>query len=644
VSLRPALLFVLLSGFLPGPLDGEPATKPAAKPSASQSVTLESTRQTSQRSEWTIERDAKPARKPERRWMEDHKAGPISVRIVLPAGFDHSDVLMKHGDDERWAEPGWDDRDWEVITDTGLPARTGVFWIRYRIRGSSRLPGGIAQKVGAAFELYWDGKLVGRSGEPGDSREDEEPGKLDTVFSIPAEWLMVEGKVPSRKVAKDRPAAPTEHVVALRMSNHRYGFPGDRTDMMVSFTPPDQRLPEAQHALIETALAAGAMSMVALAGLTLWLAALRRTLLLLFTGLCACAAVTQFMTMARSLGSYDYDWHYPFRLGMIYLSGGLGACLIAFVGMHFKVPRLRWLLVTHVLAAAVILVWPREVYYLPLSERSGLVMLVAFLLSAATAGWAAWRRQPGAGMVLAGCLLSASIGGRFIEGRFFPAFLPTMIGLLGAVALRLREEARAAQETRLTATRLEIELLKKNLQPHFLLNSLTALAEVVERDPTVAGKLIGDLAGVFRALARMSGEKQVSLAQELDLCRAHLRVMSIRTGIEWRLETRDVGPESAVPPALFLTLIENGYIHQRVQGAAAAFELSAAPRPDGIEYTFVSPGTVKVQPDRPDGGTGLRYVKARLEESFPGRWSFAHGPHAAGGWATVIELRRHGLA
>jgi hypothetical protein len=346
--------------------------------------------------------------------------------------------------------------------------------------------------------------------------------------------------------------------------------------------------------------------------------------------------------MARSHGSYDYDWHYPFRVGMIYLAGILGACLIAFVGIHFKVPRLRWLLGIHVLATIVILNWPRELYYLPLSERSGTVMLVAFLLSSLTAGWAVMQQQPGALMVLIGCLLSAVTGGHFIEGRFFPAFLPTMLGLLGAVALRLRAEARAGQEAQLTATRLELELLKKNLQPHFLLNSLTALAEVVEREPTVAGKLIGDLAGVFRALARMSGEKQVSLAQELDLCRAHLRVMSIRTSIEWRLETRNLSPGDAVPPALFLTLIENGYIHQRVQGPAAVFELSAAPSPGGTVYTFISPGEVRLQPDRPDGGTGLRYVKARLEESFPGRWTFTHGPHPAGGWATVIELRRQG--
>jgi hypothetical protein len=36
-------------------------------------------------------------------------------------------------------------------------------------------------------------------------------------------------------------------------------------------------------------------------------------------------------------------------------------------------------------------------------------------------------------------------------------------------------------------------------------------------------------------------------------------------------------------------------------------------------------------------GTGLRYIKARLEESFPGGWTVQGEPHAAG-WRTTIEI------
>ena len=66
-----------------------------------------------------------------------------------------------------------------------------------------------------------------------------------------------------------------------------------------------------------------------------------------------------------------------------------------------------------------------------------------------------------------------------------------------------------------------------------------------------------DLAEEFRSLTRLSTQKEVPLAEELALCRAHLRIMSVRTERAWSLETEGVDAGALVPPALFLTLIEN---------------------------------------------------------------------------------------
>jgi LytS/YehU family sensor histidine kinase len=225
-----------------------------------------------------------------------------------------------------------------------------------------------------------------------------------------------------------------------------------------------------------------------------------------------------------------------------------------------------------------------------------------------------------------------------------PSFLITggllVLALLVSIGLQVQTARRAARAAELTAARMEIELLKKNLQPHFLLNTLTALTEVVEQSPREAVRLIDDLAEEFRSLSRMSAEKLIPLSQELDLCRAHLRVMSLRTGKAWRLEAESLDLAATVPPALFLTLIENGFAHQRVATSGAAFVLRQQKSPGGATlYVFESPGRAHDEPGRAAGGTGLRYVKARLEESFPSRWSFRQGPTEAG-WESVIELRQ----
>jgi LytS/YehU family sensor histidine kinase len=151
-------------------------------------------------------------------------------------------------------------------------------------------------------------------------------------------------------------------------------------------------------------------------------------------------------------------------------------------------------------------------------------------------------------------------------------------------------------------------------------------------------QLIDDLAAEFRSLARFSGEKQVLIGEELALCRAHLGVMSARTDLVWTLEAEGIDEAASVPPALFLTLIENGFTHQRHRKGATTFTLRAERIGDGVRYVFVSPGIISAEIARAGGGTGLRYVCARLEESFHDAWKLTQGA-VAGGWETVIELR-----
>jgi hypothetical protein len=260
------------------------------------------------------------------------------------------------------------------------------------------------------------------------------------------------------------------------------------------------------------------------------------------------------------------------------------------------------------------------------------------------AGWAAWRRKPGAWLTLAACglgLATVRMGWPLrltLNGWFMITFVLLVLSLLVTISLRVQAVRRAARAAELTSARMEIELLKKNFQPHFLMNTLAVLSEVVEQSPPAAIKLIDDLAEEFRTVARVSAEKLIPLAQELDLCRAHLRVMSVRTGRDWQLEVREVDATALVPPAIFLTLIENGFAHQRPTEGATTFVLSGETAGDGVRrYSFVSPGEIQAQPGRPVGGTGMRYVQARLEESFSGRWSL-RGQSIPQGWVTIIEI------
>jgi hypothetical protein len=573
---------------------------------------------------WMAAADAAPPSQPADR-TESMSASFRARRPVIADRVVRSNLRIRLGDEARWARPDWDDHDWERLGSMfDSPMHQGIFWLRFRVRSpdpADRVPTGAWIMGLMAYEMYWDGVLITRNGAPAYRAEEEVPGRMDVLSIIP-----------------EAMTGPGEHVVAMRISSYRDRFPGDKSWFLFFMEEPTTILRwEMQNGIYPT-LAAGAMFILAAVCALGWYFGGRHTPLLCVGAMCLGAAMAQALTALRWFYNYPTDWHYPLTMASAACYGVVAWCLVAFVFTNFAVPwRRRVLLGLLPLFTLLCGLTPEA--------RGVWVTLTAFGVAIGPLTWLTWHRRLGAWPVLAGVIVSAGwlLANPWLYAwtGFLFRFSPVLIGVAVAIALWVRLERREAQQTRLMATRLEIELLKKTLQPHFLMNTLTALMEVIEQNPSLAIKLIDDLAGEFRLLAAMSAEKTVSLAQELELCRTHLRVMSVRIGRECGLELEGMD-ESAyraarVPPALFLTLIENGFSHQSLVSSPAVFKLHGFVSPGGaVRYTFVSPGEVRGD-SRTPGGTGLRYIRARLEESSPGRWAF-DGQATAQGWESVITI------
>ncbi|MCG8463158.1 MAG: hypothetical protein MI919_43300, partial [Holophagales bacterium] len=137
----------------------------------------------------------------------------------------------------------------------------------------------------------------------------------------------------------------------------------------------------------------------------------------------------------------------------------------------------------------------------------------------------------------------------------------------------------------------------------------------------------------------MSARREVSMGEELELCRAHLTIMGLRRDQSFRLRTRGVDLEAPVPPAIVHTLVENALSHNRYRMPEVTLELTEARAAGRRILTFSSPLGEDDGPSAPAAGTGTgrRYVETRLEERYPGDWSFEHG-RSGDSWRAVIEI------
>lgn len=545
--------------------------------------------------------------------------------------YEFSEVRLKAGDDAQWAAPEWVDDDWQKAGFGGVPIVGGITWVRFRVRsvGTSDLPLGLVITVSAAYELFWDGVLIGRSGRPAATRTDEIPGPTDNLFGLSATQ-----------------ARAGEHVVALRLSTFHRSFASPRTTLLVFLQPTNERQVNYAQRAVAPALGAGAMFLLGTVTAVIgWLAA-RRPAFWVFAALCGTAGLLQAVIGARWYLNYTYDWLGRSALTTQILAGCLGGLVVLQVFTLFRVPRAKGLVL-----ASWLLIAAAAAYSPAGKSLDGSWMMIAALSAGCLgAAWAGWRRQPSAWWVAAGLGVSAFLVAvkpyTYINTEFVFRFLPTVLAFTAALGIGLREERAAGQRASLRAARLEIELLKKNIQPHFLMNTLTSLLEVIEQQPRAAGKMIEALATEFRILSGVSGEQQIPLWQELQLCDAHLRIMSLQRGREFTLQTDLRGATTPIPPALFHTLIENGLTHQIIRTSPAEFVLAEIVTPTTRTFRLTAPGQAPAGPDTHSGaipkeGTGLRYVKARLEESFPGAWQL-HGAidEPEGTWTTTLILTR----
>lgn len=367
----------------------------------------------------------------------------------------------------------------------------------------------------------------------------------------------------------------------------------------------------------------------------------RRPEFLWCLGLSLAIAIYNGLIAWRWLHNDPFTWLWPRYVLITAMMTVISLMLTWLLLLQFAVPRRGWWLLA--LAPLLLAAWWVPDYYW---DKAGWQCRAMLLAALAITARAAWRGRTGAQFALAGVLLGLagahSVDRSFVTPTFLFSFGGLVLGVIGGLGAQVRADRQQAREAQLTAARLETELLKKNIQPHFLLNTLATIVEVIEEEPKSAVALIEALAGEFRILARVAGEKLIPLGQELELCRAHLEVMSRRKGVRCRLESPGVDERTLVPPALFHTLVENGLTHLLPLDGEQGFELHAERTPGLVCYTFVAWGQADAAA-RPGEearreGTGLRYIKARLDESFPGRWTMAGGA-VEGGWRTVIELR-----
>jgi two-component system LytT family sensor kinase len=236
--------------------------------------------------------------------------------------------------------------------------------------------------------------------------------------------------------------------------------------------------------------------------------------------------------------------------------------------------------------------------------------------------------------------------------------LVTAGGLVAAAIARnasLRYRARREQATRLQAQLAEARLdaLRRQLDPHFLFNTLNAVSALVERDPRGVRRMIARLSELLRHSMEGGEDAEIPLERELALLQLYVDIMMVRFQgrLEVTMSADDRARTALVPQLVLQPLVENAIRHgvSQVDGEGRIAVMAAVEggtlrlRVQDNGRGVIAPGedatadaTADAADVRTSGGVGLRNTRARLAQLYGDAHRIALEPAPGGG--TVAEL------
>ncbi|TDO24449.1 histidine kinase [Pedobacter duraquae] len=541
----------------------------------------------------------------------------LGFAFYTPAvNYEQSEVVYRTGDSLKWAQPNYKSAGWR--TDRGL-TRDSVFWVRIpvQISGLNTETLGMIVFAFGAHEVYWDGVRIGKNGNLAMKGLPESPGTEYHTYMVP-----------------DSLSQNGNHVIAIRATQAHKQTTQRGFDIKLDSYKNLERVPLIIMSFMN--LMAGAFFIAALYYFLLYMNSNKKDLsILVFGVVCLLFFTLLILEFVKFYVDIPYTKFY-LRLEFI---GWITFAIAILVPFYFTI---QFNLKHRLLIICILLIALLAVYWYNFRHYDITAMYLSYTMWATTVLIVlnAIRKKEIGGLIVLSGLIASAVVNYFLVYDFglFISFTIIVICMLYLHTVKTREAEKAHDAAIQLSSRLQLELIKKNIQPHFIKNTLTSLIDWVEESPAQGAVFLQALAEEFDLFNTISDQTLIPLQTEIDLCKTHLRLMSFRKEINYDWQESGIDPHDLIPPAIIHTLLENGITHSAPDTShTVAFKLNYQKTLNSRIYSLETIARNREKTITSNRGTGFKYVAARLEESYGKNWDFQSGATKTG-WLNTITI------
>jgi hypothetical protein len=208
--------------------------------------------------------------------------------------------------------------------------------------------------------------------------------------------------------------------------------------------------------------------------------------------------------------------------------------------------------------------------------------------------------------------------------------IPTAAGIALSIKLLKHwyQKQKEAQQLITSKANAELQLLKAQVHPHFLFNTLNNIYSFILTSSPKAPEMIKKLSGLLRYIIHECNQPGVPLEKELKMIRDYISLETIRYGEQFDI-TVDISGELSnkkIAPLLLLPFVENSFKHGTSKTLSKPWvNLDIIIEDTKIYFMLNNSKPLEyISPNR-NGGIGLSNVQKRLQLLYPGRHELKMG-------------------
>ena len=190
-----------------------------------------------------------------------------------------------------------------------------------------------------------------------------------------------------------------------------------------------------------------------------------------------------------------------------------------------------------------------------------------------------------------------------------------MIGMNLGVKYYFRQSQDRERLEKLERENLEkqLEYLRYQINPHFLMNTLNNIHALVDIDPEQAKETIVELSKIMRFVLYEGSKQKVPLRQELIFLDNYIQLMQMRVvdQVDIKVDIPQMIPDRDIPPLMMITFVENAFKHGVSYQRHSFIDISIETADNHLHFHCRN-SKVPQGEDR-HGGVGLQNVKQRLQ-------------------------------